>query len=365
MNSSQVLIVDDNIRNIEICREILEDGGKRVISAENGIDALRMAESEKVDVILLDIMMPVMDGYDTLERLKADPDLVDIPVLMLTAKTDTGNIVKALTLGANDYLTKPFVHQELQARVNTLCRLKKAEDKMKNLISSLKREIEMLAHKAELGMQTGGLAHDLSNVMAITQLVSFIPDMLSDPKEHDQIREYVNTALEAIDLGSEISHGYTSYLRDMGEKAYAQPLAPLFQPLSMYSMQFKGQLSKTISPDIPLVKCKADQIKRVIINLFVNASHAVEGKEDATIEFKVWHKGDKVFCSVTDNGSGIAKETLPHIFEECFTTKKNGTGLGLFMAKQVVESSGGTIDVTSELDMGTVFTLSFPVAEES
>jgi len=362
MTKCTILIIDDNSRNVKICREILESDEISIISAENGEDGLRVVRSENPDVILLDIMMPVMDGFEMLETLKADPEMKDIPVLMLTAKTDTKDIVKALNMGANDYLTKPFFHQELLARVQTLCRLKKAEDRMKQLISRLEHETEILAHKAEIGLQAGGFAHDLSNVLAITQLVSFIPDMLDNPDEHETIRKYIKTTLEAIDLGSEISHGYTSYLKGVGEKACAQPLAPLFQPLSMYARQFKGRLVYDIPDTLPMINCKADQIKRIIINLFVNASQAVGETDEASIEFNAWYEGGNVYFSAKDNGVGIAEETLPHIFEECFTTKKNGTGLGLFMVKQVVESQGGTIAVASEVGVGTVFTLSLPVA---
>ena len=358
------MIVDDNVRNIKICREILYAQDKSILSAENGEEGLRIAAKENPDVILLDIMMPVMDGYEMLRQLKEDVDLQDIPVLMLTAKTDTKDVVKALEMGANDYLVKPFVHQELMARVETLCRLKHAEDRMRHIITHLEHETELLAHKAELGSQAGELAHDLSNVMAITQLISFIPDMLDNPDEHDQIRKYVETTLEAINLGSEISHGYTSYLKDIGRKAKSQPLEPLFQPLSMYAKQFRGKLSQEIHEDLPPVLCKADQIKRIVINLFVNASQAIGDREDALIECKAWAEGDMVFFSIADNGCGIDKETLPNIFEECFTTKKNGTGLGLFMVKQVIEAQGGSIKVDSKPGKGTVFILSLPVAEE-
>ena len=364
MKNSTILIVDDNIRNINICRELLDNDGKTIVSAENGEEGLLVAGTEKPDVILLDIMMPVMDGYEMLKRLKEDSEFQHIPVLMLTAKNDTKDVVKALNMGANDYLIKPFVHQELMARVETLCRLKHAEDRMRHLIARLEHETEMLAHKAELGSQAGELAHDLSNVMAITQLVSFIPDMLDNPEEHEQIRKYVETALEAINLGSEISHGYTSYLKDIGQEAKVQPLKPLFQPLSMYAKQFQGKLIQNIPDDLPQVLCKADLIKRIIINLFVNASQAIGDSNNAVIECKAWEEGDMVYFSITDNGCGIDEETLPHIFEECFTTKKNGTGLGLFMVKQVIETQGGSITVDSKTGEGTIFTLSLPIATD-
>ena len=364
MNTCTILIVDDNSSNVKICREILEDVVKTIISAEDGKEGFSTAKSKKPDVILLDIMMPVMDGFQMLEKLQADPELKQIPVLMLTAKTGTEDVVKALNMGANDYLKKPFVYEELQARVETLCRLKKVEDRLKNTISHLEHKTELLAHKAEIGLQAGGLAHDFNNIMTITQLISLIPDMLDNPDKHEQIRIYIQTVLKANALGCEICHGYTSYLKDIGKKAFIQPIEPLFQPLSMYARQFQGCLVKNIPRDLPLIKCKSDQIKRVIINLFINACQAVGNREKPIIECKAWHDDGMVCFSVNDNGKGISEDILPHIFDECFTTRKNGTGLGLFMVKQIIESHGGTIDYTSEKNVGTEFIISLPAVPD-
>lgn len=360
MNTCTILIVDDSSRNVKICREILEDKVKTILSAEDGKEGLVISKSKKPDLILLDIMMPVMDGFEMLDKLKSDSELREIPVLMLTAKTDTEDVVKALHMGANDYLKKPFAYEELQARVETLCHLKKAEDRLKNTISLLEHKTELLAHKAEIGLQAGGLAHDFNNIMTITQLVSLIPGMLDNPDNHEQIRTYIQTVLKSNALGCEICHGYTSYLKDIGQKAFIQPLEPLFQPLSMYARQFQGCLIKNIPQDLPLIKCKSDQIKRVIINLFVNACQAVGYTKKSIIEFKAWSADGVVFFSVNDNGKGISDDALPHIFEECFTTRKNGTGLGLFMVKQIIESHDGTINCTSKKDIGTEFVISLP-----
>ena len=140
MENGLIQVVDDNKRNIKICREILEMADFRVVAAENGRMGLEMARSLSPDVILLDIMMPVMDGMEMLSRLREDTAIRHIPVLMLTARNTTEDVVRALNHGANDYLTKPFSEEELEARVNTLCRMKKAEDK-------IREQNEILEHK--------------------------------------------------------------------------------------------------------------------------------------------------------------------------------------------------------------------------
>ena len=363
MNNCTLCIIDDNDTNINICKEILEDEGAKILSAQNGRTGLELVQEVRPDVILLDIMMPLMDGFEVLSLLKEDKALKHIPVLMLTARSQSKDIVKALDMGANDYLVKPFIEEELVARVKTLCRLKLAEDHMRSTIAKLRQDTTQLAHKAELGVQAGELAHDLNNVMAVSQLITLIPDMLDDPENHDTIRTYLETSIEAINLGSEISSGYISYLKDMGQEPQIQSLEPLFRPLSMFAKTFKGRVVLNIPHDLPCVTCKADQMKRVIVNLFMNASQAVDNSEDGIIECNAWSADNRVCFSIRDNGCGITEDILPHIFEECFTTKKHGTGLGLYMVKQAIEEQSGTITVSSSIEEGTVFTVSLPEAE--
>ncbi len=140
MEKGLIEVVDDNERNVNICREILELANFRVVAAENGQQGLEMARIFSPDVILLDIMMPVMDGMEMLRHLRRDTTIQHIPVLILTARNTTQDIVQALNSGANDCLTKPFSEEELEARVNTLCRMKKAED-------TIREQNEILEHK--------------------------------------------------------------------------------------------------------------------------------------------------------------------------------------------------------------------------
>lgn len=139
-----VLIVDDNPNNAEMCRIYLEIEGYEVYSAEDGAKGLAVAEEILPDVILLDIIMAGMDGFQMLERLHADPVLRDIPVLVLTVMTDTVNIVKALHLGAIDYLKKPFNADEFVARVNRLVKLKESQNSLKQTTENLKTHQKIL-----------------------------------------------------------------------------------------------------------------------------------------------------------------------------------------------------------------------------
>lgn len=141
MENSLIQVVDDNKRNVRICREILELADFKVIAADNGRTGLEMARDLMPDVILLDIMMPVMNGMEMLRRLREDSLIQHIPVLMLTARSETEDVVQALNSGANDYLTKPFSEEELEARVRTLCRMKKAEDGIREQNEMLEKKV--------------------------------------------------------------------------------------------------------------------------------------------------------------------------------------------------------------------------------
>ncbi len=148
MDKASILVVDDNERNVKICREILELADFLVLSAENGEDGLAAARRHPPDVILLDIMMPVMNGMEMLRQLRDDPHLNHIPVLILTARNATEQVVEALNSGANDYMTKPFSDDELEARVRTLFRMKKAEDRIREQNEVLEEKVQ--ARTAEL-----------------------------------------------------------------------------------------------------------------------------------------------------------------------------------------------------------------------
>lgn len=139
-----ILIVDDVPNNIKVLGAILKELNCRLAAATNGVQALEIIEEEKPDIVLLDIMMPQMNGYDVCEKVKQNPELVDIPILFLTAKTGTEDVVKGFELGALDYITKPFKAKELLARVKMQLDLKTSRDNEKRLIKELKEALEQV-----------------------------------------------------------------------------------------------------------------------------------------------------------------------------------------------------------------------------
>ncbi|MCK5165411.1 MAG: response regulator [Desulfobacula sp.] len=364
LQKSTILIVDDTESDIDLLLETL-GAGYDVSVATDGKSALENIAQEIPDLILLDIMMPGMDGYEVCKRLKEKENGRDVPVIFVTVKGEEQDETKGFQLGAVDYISKPFSPPIVKARISTHLKLKKQRDQLKNSISLLQHEAEILKQKADICIEAGGLAHDINNIL--TMILSpefFIRDLVPDDlAEWDEIEANLNLIRKNAMLGSKICKGYTNYLRNIEEKAFAQSLPSLLQPLDMYARQYKGELERNIPGGLPLVKCRDYQLKRVFFNLFINACQAIEDQEKQKITICMWHKHGTVLFSIQDNGPGIPQEIMPRIFDECFSTKAEGTGLGLFLVKQIMDPHKGTITVSSS-KKGTLFTLSFVACED-
>lgn len=359
-----VLVVDDNELELDILVECLGDIYS-VGVAMDGPSALEDIQKNLPDIILLDIMMPGMDGFEVCRRLKSNPSTEKIPIIFVTAMEETEDEAKGFDLGAVDYITKPISPSIVKARVRNHLLIKSQRDQLEKSISLLEHEAEILGQKAEIGIQASGLAHDMANVLSVASFIKFIiEDLPDDFPKRSRVMKDLGTLGDSMQMGVDICRGFTNYIKDIGEASTVQPIVDLLQPIDMYARQYKGELVHKIDTAIPLVDCKAYQIKRVIVNLFVNAIQALEGQANQKIIIRLWKEKDRVFFSITDNGPGINVDVLPQIFEELFTTKNTGTGFGLFLVKQIVEGHHGSIEVHSEVDEGTEFIVSLPVANE-
>lgn len=355
-----ILIVDDMKVNLAKINVILSKE-YAISMATNGREALEIVLRHPPDLILLDIIMPEMDGYEVCRRLKADETTRDIPVIFISSLDETCDEEKGLDLGAVDYITKPISPPIVKARVRNHLQLKMQQDQLKKSISLMEHEAEILAHKAELGLMAGGLAHDIANLVTPMMLIEFIPEMLPDDLPvRREIQREVDYIKEGMKLCKEVCDGYTSYLKNIGLDAGIQDVAPLLQPLDMYARRFIGKIERHVADDLPPILAKGSQLKRVFVNLFVNACQASGDNKDGKIILRLWSENKRIFFSIEDNGQGIPDSVLPYIFDESFTTRPERTGLGLYFARQIVDGHQGTMEVSSRLGSGTVFLLSFP-----
>ncbi len=398
-----ILIVDDNMNNRDMCRIYLEMEGYTVHTAENGEEGIKKAGKIQPDLVLLDIMMPVMDGYQTLTRLKSDPNLRCLPVLIITVKSDAADVVKALRLGANDYLKKPFDVDELLARVHTLITLKQSQESLHRLTDGLRAyqselEIEMKRKIEEakayqdkifqnqkleaLGTLANGIAHDFKNILfLITGYVEMT--LMNLPEECESARNLEQAMIAAKRAKNLIDNLLTFSHPEKSEWKPANIQHMIIDILKMMRSSIPPSIH--IEPDIDMtcgaVMCSPGHIRRMIVNLCTNAYQAMREK-GGTLKITLKEifldsrdiagqldicEGKYIELQVSDTGHGIPANVVEKIFDPYFTTRNdsNVNGLGLSVVHGIVRSHNGDMTVSSDLTKGTKFCVYLPMMDSS
>ncbi|MBI9098516.1 MAG: response regulator [Spirochaetaceae bacterium] len=380
-----ILVVDDDLKNIQVGINFLKKNEKyHLVFATNGKQALKRVKDSLFDLILLDIMMPEMDGYEVCRRLKEDEHTRDIPVLFLTAKQGADNLVKGFEAGGADYITKPFNSHELMARVKTHIELhyqhKKEIERLQDLLYQSQRA-ETIIFRAK------GIAHDCNNFLNviapnIQKINSNVKKGISDPGDYETLFQgIVSSVRKTANLLRQFS--------DFGnEKKNQVSIVDMNVVVSDLVKIYRSSLNNTVDLKIDFLSqpalALADiiHIEQVLLNMIINADHAIcsqpeENRRGGAITLtvsKVSPVEDAELNSasaylkidVEDNGIGMSQETMDLIFNPYFSTRKNegGSGLGLAVARSIVKSHKGDIRVSSELGKGSCFSIYFPFYEE-
>lgn len=390
-----VLIVDDNPNNLEVLSETLIDAGLDVAVATSGEGMLRQMEHRLPSLILLDVMMPGMSGFEACQQLKANPATWDIPVLFMTALADTADKVKGFSLGAVDYITKPFQKEEVVARVRTHLKLrslaKNLEEKVEERTAALSRSLQELQRTqlqlvqsekmSTLGQLVAGVAHEINNpvgflagnlnpareyVTDLFRLIALYQQKYPNPDpaikteieamDLDYIRDDLPQLLNSMEIGIERVRGISTSLRTFSrsDKDYKvafdlhegidSTLLILKHRLKANERRPEIQVVKTYG-DLPQVTCFPGQLNQVFMNILANAIDALEESNQTrsfqaieaapnriTIATTVAADGAAVLVQIADNGVGMAETVQQHIFDYSFTTKAVGQGTGLGLA---------------------------------
>lgn len=371
-NKATILIVDDVPTNLNVLMKFLQSTGFKVLVATDGMSALEQAEYTIPDVILLDVMMPGMDGFETCQRLKANPATQDIPVLFMTALSDTVDKVRGFDLGAADYITKPLHQEEVVARVQAHLALHRQRQEIERLREQDRVRYETLSQYKDYLLNTA--SHDLKNplssiIMSVALLRRYL--VIGDERANEKIDDIEHAAIYMRDL---ICNLLDLARLEMGV-ALVKDKVSLSQLLTT-SMKYMESLAteKRIAlqlqqPDHDVgVPCDAFQINQVLQNLMSNAlKYTAEG---GSVEVST-HTDDRyVYVHVADTGFGIPEPDMPHLFEKFYRVNTSehrapvGTGLGLSIVQEIVQQHGGEITVQSRLGSGTTFTFSLPLYEE-
>ena len=373
----QVLIVDDDPIVRGIARESLEEAGFEVSEAENGLEALEAVQENKPDIILLDVMMPEMDGFATCNILRKTSGCEMIPVLILTALDDVESINRAYEVGATDFITKPINWVILVQRVRYMTRAAR----MLNERKRLEKELQQAQKLEAVATLAGGIAHDFNNLL---QTVQGFAELLLLKVEKDEFGYMeLHEIYAAARRGGELTRQLLTYSRKLtSEKSIVNLNNRIRQVNELLRRTIPKMIEIEMRLDSDIKEVNADplQVEQVLMNLAVNAKDAMPdgGKlvietENVTLDdaYCLIHSkatpGDYVLVRVSDTGQGIDSDIIEHIFEPFFSTKApgKGTGLGLSMVHGIIENHCGHITCQSDPATGTTFELYFPVGVAS
>jgi len=382
---SKILVVDDVADNIALLTYDLEERGFDVVGALSGIEALRLAETENPDAILLDVMMPGMSGVDICRRLKESQTLASTPVIMLTARGQDQDVIDGLDAGATDYITKPFSIRVLLARLETALHAKKAQDAIEQANAELQAANGTLDEKNAQLAELNDIAyefvdnasHDFRTPLSvIKEFASIICDGLAGEVTAAQ-REYLGIIGNSVeDLTRLVQDMLDVSKSEAGQLRMRRSISTVHEIVERVRVGLEGRataaktdLTTSLDLNLPEIYCDAAQIGRVITNLTINAIKFCGEGGHVTIWSKDDDSASQVVIGVTDDGPGIDPDRLQHIFKRFEQVGANarastkGVGLGLSIAKELVSLNFGQIAVQSEPGKGSTFSFTLPTAD--
>jgi signal transduction histidine kinase len=394
-SSVRILLVDDNPNNLKVLSEAIQGHGWKALMATDGESALEQTEYAHPDLILLDVMMPGMDGFETCRRLKDNPITQKIPVIFMTALADAKDKVQGLEIGAVDYITKPFQQEEVIARLKLHLKIAHLtmtlEEKVKERTAELSNSLEQLQQTqlqliqsekmSTLGQLVAGIGHEINNpvgflggnfshiegyVQDLIRLINLQQQKLStvDPDIQELVEEIdleyliedmpqlMASMRQGISRLKEISLSLRTFARsDMASKVEFQVHEGINSTIMLLKHRLKGMGNRpkihviTEYEDLPPIYCYPGQLNQVFMNIVANAIDVFDEMEPKnyysqngdlnptiTITTSTNQQLNQVNICFADNGYGIPEDVLTRIFEPSFTTKPVGKGTGLGLA---------------------------------
>ncbi len=386
--AGRILVVDDNAVNRNmLCRRLARQG-YHTEEAANGEEALDRIATERFDVVLLDIMMPVMDGFEVLARVRADRHMRTVPVVVISAVNEMEIVVRAIQMGAEDYLFKPFDPVLLRARIGALVEKRR-----------LLEELTTQQKLASLGAVTAGIAHEIKNPLnfvlnfaglsadlvaeqsaALDGLEGVLaPDILAEMRGRTadlesniaKIREHGGRADGIITSMLEHARGRPGGRRPVDLNALVREYVNLaFHGMRAQNPGLQATIEEQYDPQVGNVDAIPQDLSRVILNVASNAFYALRARArktqpgyDPVLRVSTRDLGESAEIRILDNGTGIHKDVIERVFDPFFTTKSagEGTGLGLSISYEIVVGEhGGTMRVESVEGDHTEFVIVLP-----
>jgi signal transduction histidine kinase len=419
--AKSILVVDDNSTNLSVLSQALKIAGYKVRAAMDGESAIAQGQRKPPDLILLDVQMPGIDGFETCSRLKADVITQNIPVIFMTALGDAESKLKGLSLGAVDYITKPFEQEEVLARVKIHLQLKALTDTLEQQVTERtmalqSAQIQLLQQEklSSLGQLVAGVAHEINNpigaiannIPIATSYVTVLENIIRlYQKEYDKPSAALQEALEkseidfvledlfkllnSLELSSDRIKDISVSLRTFSRADTTTVPFNLHDGIDStllilrHRLKAWGKRPEILAikqyGNLPEVKCYPGQMNQVFMNLIANAIDALEEAWEKQwrcssqetcpsptiqIQTEINSANNYILIRIADNGLGMTEELKQKIFSPFFTTKAVGvgTGMGLAISYQIItEQHGGLLECCSQPGQGTEFSIQIPL----
>jgi two-component system NtrC family sensor kinase len=413
-DTQSILIVDDQVANLNLLTDILKGHGYKVRPAPSGRLALEAARHTPPDLVLLDINMPEMNGYEVCRIFKATPGLEAIPILFISALGDVGDKVRAFQEGGQDYITKPFQVEEVLARVKLHLELQRMRTELEERNAALEDALDrlkktqshlILSEKmAALGVMAAGVAHEINNpvnfvktschslhndMLDLLDLTAFCAELIPPERQaaldahkrrldHETLLREIPELFANIEQGLQRTEDIVKSLRifartDEAVSEGIDPRAIMDSVLVMLRSRYKNRarIVKNYGAP-PLVSGNAGKLSQIFINILSNAVDAVEAMGETegvitiTAETEIRDGRPHAALRIADTGPGIEPGAIRRIFDPFYTTKPvgKGTGLGLFICSNLVAEHHGFIEVENQAGSGTTFSILLPASQE-
>jgi DNA-binding response OmpR family regulator len=367
----RVLAVDDQPDSLRLLQMRLQAAGMECYVCRDGPSALRFLAEHEVDVVILDVMMPQMDGFEVCRRIKADERTCNIPVLFLTARMEKADKLRGLEVGGHDYLSKPIEQQELMARTKAAIRVKQLQDQLKEQITLQQRinqlHQEMLSEhwQKTFGQLAASLAHEINNPLAAA--LGSVQLLMYEEELDTEMRQRLNVIDQSLQRAGQKLHSLL-LIAQTGKQSQTVSLGRLAEDIvtlsNFLAVMNKVNLATELAPDCGWHGPSSD-LARAGLYIMNNAIEAASVSPNATVTLKVNKDDQRQYLRILDNGTGIPESIKGRVFQAFFTTKgPPHNGVGLYLAEEIVKGMGGTIEMQSPATgASTEFAICLPITK--
>lgn len=359
-----ILVVDDSPDNVLLVQSILEEEGYEIDVAEEGETAIEKVNATPPQLILLDVMMPGMDGFEVTERIRQEEDLPFIPILLITAY-DQPSVAKGLDSGADDFIRKPVELEELLARVRSLLRLKHSVDERDEIARQRADFVSRLTHDLRTPLVAADRMLNLFQEGALGEMSPQMEEAVATmTRSNRNLLDMVNTLLEVyrFEAGRKVLNFATVDVKEIINEVI-QELNPLAEEKGL-SLKKLDEIDENQSTQVEGDRL---ELRRVFTNLVGNA---IKFTDEGTVEVRLKPSSEattpQLMIEVEDTGPGVSAEDQKTLFERFRKGKhrNSGSGLGLHLSQRILESHHGSITLDSEVGKGSTFTVKLPVQQE-